>query len=108
MERRSSKLWMCLSLLAACTAPAPAATARADDDTARFYGTWQATFSYNRQPITMLSVHDEGGYKNYVVAPTGNVPAGDGTFQAANGKYTTSAPAPNNAGIYHFIGANIV
>jgi TPR repeat protein len=106
MERRSSKLWMCLSFLAACTAPA--ATARAGDDTARFYGTWQATFLYNGQTITMLSVHDEGGYKNYVVAPTGNVPAGDGTFQAAHGKYTTSAPAPNNAGIYHFIGANIV
>jgi TPR repeat protein len=106
METRSSKLWMCLSWLAACIALA--ATARAGDDTARFYGTWQATFPYNSQMITMLSVHDEGGYKNYVVAATGNVPAGDGTFQAANGKYTTSAPAPNNAGIYHFIGANTV
>jgi hypothetical protein len=106
METRSSKLWMCLPLLAACIALA--ATARAGDDTARFYGTWQATYAYNGQMITMLSVHDEGGYKNYVVAPAGNVPAGDGTFQAVNGKYATSAPAPNNAGTYHFIGANTV
>jgi TPR repeat protein len=106
METRSSKLWMRFLLLSACVAFA--ATTRAGDDTARFYGTWQATFPYNGQMITMLSVHDEGGYKNYVVAPTGNVPAGDGTFQAANGKYTTSAPAPNNTGFYHFIGSNTV
>jgi TPR repeat protein len=106
MFSRFAKLGVCLSLLAVCIAVAT--PARAGDDTARFYGTWQATFPYNRQMITMRSVHSESGFANYIVTNTGEQPAGTGTFQAANGKYTTSAPYPNNAGVYHFIGNDAV
>jgi hypothetical protein len=31
------------------------------------------------------------------------VPNGDGSFSAANGRYATSAPKPNDAGTYHFL-----
>jgi TPR repeat protein len=85
-----------------------AAVAHAADDTARFYGTWKTSFLYNGQTVTMLSVHDANGYKNYVVTPTGNQPFGDGTFSAANGKWTSSAAAPNDGGAYHFINASTV
>jgi TPR repeat protein len=77
--------------------------ARAADDTARFYGTWTGSFSMGGQTVTMRSVHDAAGYKNYVVAPTGDVFAGDGTFFAADGKYKTSADAPNDSGTYRFV-----
>jgi TPR repeat protein len=106
MVSRFAKHGICLSLVALCIALA--APARAGDDTARFYGTWQAIFPYNRQMVTMRSVHDESGFTNYIVTNTGEQPAGTGTFQAANGKYTTSAPYPNNAGVYHFIGNDTV
>src|ERR1017187_6942254 len=85
-----------------------AAVAQAADDTARFYGTWKSSFPYNGQTITMVSVHDASGYKNYVVTPTGNQAAGDGTFSAANGKWSSSAAAPNNVGVYHFLNNNTV
>jgi TPR repeat protein len=106
MFSRFAKLGICLSLFVACGALA--APARAGDDTARFYGTWQAIFPFNGHMITMRSVHNESGYANYVVTNTGEQPVGNGTFQAANGKYTTSAPYPNNAGVYHFIGNDTV
>jgi uncharacterized protein len=77
--------------------------ARASDDTARFFGNWTASFPVNNQTVTILTVHDASGYKNFVVAPTGNVPAGNGSFSAANGRYQTSAPAPNDGGTYRFI-----
>jgi TPR repeat protein len=77
--------------------------AHAGDDTGRFLGTWTASFPLNGQTVTILSIHDASGYKNFVVAPSGNVPAGDGSFSAANGRYATSAPTPNNAGTYHFV-----
>src|SRR5579871_2612372 len=82
--------------------------ARANDDTARFYGTWQAIFPFNGQMVTMRTTHDENGYANVIVTNMGEQPAGNGTFQAANGKYTTSAPFPNNAGVYHFVGNDTV
>jgi TPR repeat protein len=85
-----------------------ATVAHAADDTARFYGTWKTSFPYNGQTVTMVSVHDASGYKNYVVTPTGYQPAGDGTFSAANGKWTSSAAQPNNVGVYHFIDNNTV
>jgi TPR repeat protein len=85
-----------------------ASTARAGDDTARFYGTWQAIFPFNGQMVTMRSTHDESGYTNVIVTNMGEQPAGNGTFQAANGKYTTSAPYPNNAGVYHFVGNDTI
>jgi TPR repeat protein len=83
--------------------PAPAA-----DDTARFYGTWKTSFPYNGQTVTIISVHDQDGYKNYLVTPTGNQPFGDGTFSASNGRWSSSAPAPNDGGTYHFISADTV
>ena len=80
-----------------------ATAAHATDDTARFFGTWEANILYNGQTVTLVSVHDASGYKNYVRLPAGNTPAGGGTFSAANGKYTTSADKPNDSGTYRFI-----
>jgi TPR repeat protein len=90
-----------LTLIAAVTWFTPGA--RASDDTARFYGTWRTSFVVNGQTVTMITVHDNKGYTNYFVTPGGNTPAGAGTFVAANGKYQTSAPAPNDAGTYRFV-----
>ena len=84
------------------------AVADATDDTARFFGSWTASFVVNGQNISLLSVHDAGGYRNFVVAPTGNVPAGSGTFTAAAGKYATNAPKPNDSGTYRFIDKDTV
>jgi hypothetical protein len=84
------------------------AITRAADDTARFYGTWKTSIPYNGQTVTLVSEHDASGYKNYVVTPSGNQPAGDGTFSAANGKWSSSAAAPNNIGVYHFLNNNAV
>src|SRR5579862_4353857 len=77
--------------------------AHAADDTSRFFGSWTASFSANGQSVTILSMHDASGYKNFVVAAPANVPAGNGAFSAANGRYATSAPAPNDAGTYRFL-----
>src|SRR5450631_2970025 len=81
-----------------------AKVARAGDDTARFYGTWEAHIQANGQIVTVISVHDASGFKNFVRQPSGDTPAGDGTFSAANGRYQTNAPSPNNAGVYYFLG----
>lgn len=105
-KRRWTKAWTsaavtgCLVLLAGAALGA--------DDNARFVGTWKTSFPYNRQIVNMISIHDPGTFKNFVVTPTGNVPAGEGTFSAANGKWTAGAPAPNNVGIYKFLGDNTV
>jgi hypothetical protein len=56
----------------------------------------------------MVSFHDGSGYKNYFVLPSGNNPTGDGTFSAANGRYTTSAAAPNNAGTHRFVNSDTI
>jgi hypothetical protein len=96
----------CVVVLTALTRFAPAA--RAADDTVRFYGTWRTSIVINGQTVTMISVHDANGYANYIVTPTGNAPAGTGTFSAANGKYKTSAPQPNDSGTYHFLDDNTV
>ncbi len=77
-------LWICMSLVAGLIALATAV--RAADDKARFYGTWQAHILINGQVITVISIHDADGYKNYVRTPTGDTPAGEGTFSAANGR----------------------
>ncbi len=83
-----------------------AATARAGDDTARFYGTWTTSFVVNGQRVTMTSIHNVNGYQNYFVLPTGNTDAGSGSFSAANGIWKSSAPYPNDAGAYFFMGNN--
>jgi TPR repeat protein len=90
-------LWMCATLIAGRV-----------DDTARFSGTWEASFVYNGQMVTMVSVHDGHGFKNYFVGPTGNTLADDGTFTAANGRYTTRSAKSNDAGTYRFLDDNTV
>lgn len=85
-----------------------ATAAWASDDTARFYGTWKTTVVANGQTATIVSIHDANGYRNFVRTPTGDVPAGDGTFSAADGKWSSNAAAPNNGGVYHFVGNNTV
>lgn len=78
-------------------------------DTARFFGTWTAEITANGQTVTLLSVHDTQGYRNFVLTETGSLPAGTGTFSAAHGKYQTSAPKPNDAGTYRFLdGATVI
>jgi TPR repeat protein len=77
--------------------------ASAADDNARFVGNWTASFTANGQTVTLLSLHVAGGYRNFVVGPSGNLPAGDGTFSAADGKYATSADKPNDTGTYRFL-----
>ncbi|MFI5250704.1 MAG: hypothetical protein ACHQTF_12075, partial [Gemmatimonadales bacterium] len=98
----------CISLTLVAALTWLAAAAYASDDTTRFYGTWRTSFVVNGQTVTMISVHDHNGYTNYFVTPTDNASAGSGTFSAANGKYQTSAPAPNDAGTYHFRDDNTV
>jgi hypothetical protein len=77
------------------------------DDTARFYGNWTGTFLYNNVPVTMLSVHDAKGVKNYILLPQGAAPVGSGDFSAAGGTWSSvNSPAPNNTGTYKFIDNN--
>src|ERR1700722_9154210 len=85
-----------------------ASRAHAADDTTLFYGAWKATFPYNGQTVTMVSVHNANGFANYFVLPTGYSPAGNGTFSAANGPHTTNAASPNNAGTYRFVNNDAV
>lgn len=96
---------MLIRLVARCVIASVAAipVAHAADDTGRFFGSWTASVPVNGQSVTILSIHDASGYKNFVIALTGNVPAGNGNFSAANGRYATSAPKPNDAGTYHFL-----
>ncbi len=78
------------------------------NDTARFQGKWKASFPYNGQTVTLVSIHEGGGFKNYVIVPNGAMPAGSGTFSAVNGKWTASADKPNDSGTYHFTDNNNV
>lgn len=80
--------------------------ARAADDTARFFGQWKTTFSFNGQTVTMISLHDANGYKNYILTPTGFNFAGSGAFSAANGIWFAAAPPPDNGGTYRFVDSN--
>jgi hypothetical protein len=105
------KLWIRLCFNAALAAGliglighAPAA--RAADDTARFFGQWKTTFPYNGQTVTMISVHDANGYRNYVLTPTGFTFGGSGAFSAVNGIWFAAAPPPANGGTYRFVDSN--
>jgi Caspase domain len=102
------KIWFRLCLNAALTAGlmglAPAA--RAADDTARFFGQWKTTFPFNGQTVTIISLHDANGYRNYVVTPTGFTFAGSGAFSAGNGIWFAAAPPPDNGGTYRFVDNN--
>lgn len=86
----------------------PASIARAADDTARFFGQWKITVSNDGQTVTIISVHDADGFKNYVQTPSGFVFMGSGAFSAANGIWMAAAPPPNNGGTYHFVNADSV
>jgi hypothetical protein len=86
----------------------PAPIARAADDTARFFGQWKITVSNNGQTVTIISVHDADGFKNYAQTPSGFVFMGSGAFSAANGIWMAAAPPPNNGGTYHFVNADAV
>ena len=98
--RRGAGFWLAIQFVAAVLLLAPAA--RASDDTARFYGTWQAHILVNGQLYTVISIHDPNGYRNFVRVPSGDTPVGEGTFSAKNGIYRTSEPAPNAGGVYYF------
>lgn len=112
VRKRLVGLSICVSVTVGWMRVFPAAIA-ASDDTARFFGTWKLEMPYFGQPVTMISVHDAGGYQNYVLIPsglmaTGRVPIGNGTFSAANGKSTAAADKPNNSGTYRFTDADTV
>lgn len=85
----------CLIVIAASISLAT--STRANDDTARFYGTWKATTMVNGQSVTVISMHDASGYKNYIQTPNGDVPAGAGTFAAVNGKWSSNTAYPTTA-----------
>lgn len=80
-----------------------APAARAADDTARFYGQWKTTVTSNGQTVTIISLHDSNGFRNYVVTPTGLTFTGSGAFSATNGIWFAAAPPPNNGGTYRFV-----
>jgi TPR repeat protein len=105
MRTRRPGIWICVLLLPELAGTA--ACAQSGND-ARFFGAWTTSFVVNGQRVTMESIHDANGYTNYSVGPTGNTPAGNGTFFAANGAYKTSADKPNDAGVYHFLDPNTV
>src|SRR5450432_911660 len=95
---------VCLALAAGLIGQT--AIAIAADDTARFYGNWKASIPVNGANVDILSVHDANGYKNYAVAPTGNVPIGDGKFSAVDGKWTVISAQGNDSGTYKFTDDN--
>ena len=104
-RNRTAKVRICLGYAVGLIGLTAALAA---DDTARFYGTWEGNILYNNQTMTIVSVHNASGYRNYVRLPNGNTPAGDGTFFAADGKYRTSAEKPNDSGTYRFINNDTV
>src|SRR5581483_7615673 len=99
--RPGDLLWTRLALLALLLAAAR--PARAEDDTAKFNGKWKGVVPVNGQSLTMQSIHDGNVYKNYVIAPTGAIAAGDGTFSAVEGKWTAVASNGSDSGTYHFL-----
>jgi len=84
------------------------ATAQADDETARFNGTWKADFPSNGQTITIASVHADNDYWNYALLPNGSYYVGSGTFTAANGKWAFISALGNDSGTYQFSDDNTV
>ncbi len=102
------KQWkrICICLALVTGALGLAQCARASDDTARFYGAWITNFESNGQMVIVQSIHDGSGYRNYVRLPSSVTPAGNGSFSAANGRWSAAAAAPDNAGTYKFIDDN--
>ena len=100
--RKQSIAWVAGVLIATSGASA----LRAADDTKLFLGQWKAGFPYGNAWVTIVSIHDEKGYKNYILTPQGAAPAGEGSFSAADAKWTTSADKPNDSGTYQFMDKN--
>jgi hypothetical protein len=99
---------LALPLLGLFICSALAGVAWAGDDTARFAGQWKAAIPYQGGTVKIVSVHDAKGFKNYMILPQSAAPAGDGTFSAADGNWTSSSPPPNNSGTYQFVDNNSV
>lgn len=95
------RMWLVIAI--AVSSVGLATQARAGDDTARFKGTWTTKIPYEGQMLTLASVHDGSGFKNYLLLPPGSAPIGDGAFSASDGNWTASSAAPNNSGTYHFV-----
>ncbi len=103
------KTWLSLRrLLSPAVLIAFSVSAYGADDTARFYGTWETPIVINAQTISLISEHDASGYKNHFHSGAGDTPAGEGSFSAADGRYTADAPKPNDAGTYHFLNDDTV
>jgi TPR repeat protein len=99
------KLWtkvcMCIALVVGLFGPG--AAIHAADDTTRFNGTWEFTFPYNGQMLTMVSEHSGGTFKNHVRLPNGDTSVVQGQFSALKGRWTATADQPNDSGSYRFI-----
>jgi hypothetical protein len=89
VRKRSARIW--ITTLLATGALGLAARAQAADDTARFYGAWISNYAYNDQMVIVESIHDGSGYRNYVRLPFSVTPAGNGSFSAANGRWSAAA-----------------
>jgi len=74
------------------------------NDTLRFNGTWTATLIVQGQSVTVTSIHSTSHYVNRI----GDVTIASGQFFAANGRYKTSAPTPDDSGTYRFIDTETV
>jgi hypothetical protein len=103
---RPKSTGICVALAIASIGLIPAACAA--NDTGRFAGKWKTSFPYNGQTITLISIHDGRGFKNYTLVPNGVMPAESGTFSATDGKWTATSAPPNNGGTYHFVNDNTV
>ena len=58
--------------------------------------------------VTVISVHDANGYKNYLATPSGFTFIGSGAFSATNGIWLAAAAPPDNGGAYHFVNSSTV
>jgi hypothetical protein len=100
---KQSIAWISGVLLSLLAASSPS---RAAEDSKLFFGQWKATIPYQGVSVTIVSIHDAKGYKNYILTPQGAAPAGEGTFSAADGKWTAAAEKPNDSGTYQFLDKN--
>src|SRR5579863_2898700 len=105
-QNLKSLLRLCFSAALAAGLLGQPSSAHASDDTARFYGQWKTIVSSNGQTVTIISLHDASGFRNYFVTPTGLTFAGSGAFSATNGIWFAASPPPNNGGTYHFVDNN--
>jgi hypothetical protein len=94
-------------LVGCVTLAGDAPKARAADDTVRFYGQWKTTLIANGQPVTVISIHDVNGYRNYVASPKGFILANSGPFLAVNGTWFAQDTSAHS-GAYHFVDDNTI